>query len=65
MQNIQYLSLVVLLEVILFTSIYNYLYMSLMGLDNIEFAITMLFKRNIILKLKLMFTQYDKRERKF
>ena len=36
-----------------------------MGLDHIEFATVMLFKRSILLKLKQLFTQYDKRQIEF
>ena len=31
--------------------------MPVMGLDNVEFATTMLFKRSILLKLKQLFAQ--------
>ena len=36
-----------------------------MGLDNIEYAKTMLFKRSILLILKQLFAQHDNREIEF
>ena len=36
-----------------------------MGLDNMEFATTTLFKRSILLKLKQLFAQFDDREIEF
>ena len=39
--------------------------MPIMWLDNVEFATTVLFELNIILKLKYLFTQHDKREIEF